>query len=208
MDIDVIGISETSQEEGQNFKGNVNIEGYKPPFCMGSKTARGGVALYAKEDLDTWERDDLDTANQFYEGIWIEIENKKCKNIIVGCLYRHPSSDINDFELYLSKCLTMITKEKKECYIMGDLNVDLLKYETSNKHRDFINNMTSFGYLPYINQPTRITESTVSIIDNLYGNNFSQNSSGGNILIQFADHLAQFVSIDKEVCRLKRYGKF
>lgn len=37
----------------------------------------------------------------------------------------------------------------------------------------------------------------------IYGNNFEQESTSGNILIQFADHFSQFLSVSKEVVRLK-----
>ena len=57
--------------------------------------------------------------------------------------------------------------------------------------------MTSSGYLPHILHPTRITEYTSTIIDNIYTNNSKDNSIGGNILVQFAHHLAQLLSIEK-----------
>ena len=120
----------------------------------------------------------------------------KTKNIICGCVYRHPNTDISILENYISKCLRFINKEKKTCYLSGDFNIDLLKYDPSNKQRDFPNKMTSSGYLPHILHPTRITEYTSTIIDNIYSNNFEDNSIGGNILVQFADHLAQFLSIE------------
>ena len=37
---------ETSQHENSEFSMNVSIEGYHHPFAIGSKTAKGGVALY------------------------------------------------------------------------------------------------------------------------------------------------------------------
>ena len=63
--------------------------------------------------------------------------------------------------------------------------------------------MTSSGYLPHILHPTRIAEYTSTIIDNIYSNNF-----GGNILVQFADHLAQFLTIEKNVDRVKPMDVF
>ena len=203
MNIDIIGISETSQSEGLNFCKNVNIDGYSKPFSIGSKTARGGVAIYARNDLNTWERDDLNAVNNFYESVWVEIEVKNSKNIVCGCIYRHPNNDIDETIKYLVKCLTKITKEKKECYLLGDFNVDLLKYQSNNKYQEFLNTITSFGFLPHILQPTRITEHSTTLIDNIYGNNFDLNSISGNILIKFADHFSQFLSIDKEIVRLK-----
>ena len=119
----------------------------------------------------------------------------KTKNIICGCVYRHPNTDISIFQNYISKCLRLINNEKKTCYLSGDFNIDLLKYDSSNKH--FLNMMTSSGYLPHILHPTRITEYTSTIIDNIYSNNFEDNSIRGNILVQFADHLGQFLNFFK-----------
>ena len=103
-----------------------------------------------------------------YEAIWLEIGNNKSKNIVCGRLYRHPNTDIDDFTTYVSKCLTKISKEKKECYLLGDFNVDLLKFESSAKHRDFLNTITSYGFLPHILQPSRISEFSTTLIDNIY----------------------------------------
>ena len=64
--------------------------------------------------------------------------------------------------------------------------------------------MTSSGFLPHILQPTRITEYSSTVIDNIYGNNFEQISQSGNILIKFADHFTQFLSINKEVTKVKQ----
>ena len=108
---------------------------------------------------------------------------------------------IDDFNNYISKCLTIINTEKKECYVSGDFNIDLLKYGTINKYAEFQNTLTSLGFLPHVLQPTRITEHSSTIIDNIYGNNFTQEILSGNILIKFADHFSQFLS--KETHREK-----
>ena len=120
-----------------------------------------------------------------------------------GCVYRHPKTDIDELTNYISKCISKISKEKKESFIAGDFNVDLLKYECSSKHQNFLNMMTSSGFLPHILQPTRISEQSSTVIDNIYGNNLEQEIISGNILIQFADHLSQFSSIKKKIMRTK-----
>ena len=58
--------------------------------------------------------------------------------------------------------------------------------------------MTVNGFLPHILQPTRITDSTMTLIDNIYTNNFSDDIFGGNLLMEIADHLAQFISVEKD----------
>ena len=203
MDLDVLCISETSQKENSEFNLNISIKSYKPPFTLGSKTDKGGVAIYAKEYLNVIERKDLNLVSNHCEAVWIEILNKKSKNIICGCVYKHPKGDIEEFQGYLSKCLTKLNKEKKECYLSGDFNIDLLKYDSNSKYAEFINAVTTFGYLPHILHPTRITEHSATIIDNIYSNNIKDESIAGNILICLADHFSQFISINKKVAKLK-----
>ena len=103
----------------------------------------------------------------------------------------------------ISKCLTIINTEKKECYVSDDFNIDLLRYGTTNKYAEFLNTLTSLGFLPHVLQPTRITEHSSTIIDNIYGNNFTQETLSGNILIKFADHFSQFLSIKKTTRKRK-----
>ena len=105
IDFDIINISETSQLEGQIFSENIKINGYNPPFTKGSKSNKGGVAIYTKANLTVIERNDLNIPDENFEAQWIEIINRTTKNIICGCFYRHPSSDIDIFTNYLAKCM-------------------------------------------------------------------------------------------------------
>ena len=59
--------------------------------------------------------------------------------------------------------------------------------------------MTANGFPPQILQPTRITESTMTRIDNIYTNSISNDIFGGNLLMESADHLAQFISVVKDI---------
>ena len=198
FDLDILCISETSQRENQNFKSNVSIGGFDQMFSLGSKTARGGVAIYVNNKIDAFERHDLNSVSDSFEAIWVEVKQKS-RNIICACVYRHPNSKDSDFTNYISNCLSRINKEKKESYIAGDFNYDLLKYDTNVKNADFLNLMSSYGFLPLILQPTRITEFTSTLIDNIYSNNMDQPCIGGNVLISFADHFTQFISIKKNM---------
>ena len=82
----------------------------------------------------------------------------------------------------MKNCLDKLNKENKEIYISGDFNIDLLKYDSNKKYQEFYNQMTTSGFLPQILQPTRITETTATIIDNIYTNNLTNDITSGNIL--------------------------
>ena len=191
---DIINITETSQRNGQNFKTNVTIEGYDL-YHTETLTAKGGTATFIKNSYDTFERDDLKIKHNDFESTWIEIKNKNSKNIISGCIYRHPRYDMQEFLQYLDKTLTTINKENKEIYISGDFNADFLKIEKNKNYEEFYNLITSNGFLPRIVRPTRVTENSATIIDNIFSNNFKSGMLSGNLMLCISEHFSQFLSI-------------
>ena len=204
IDFNVICISETSQQIGENFSVNSLIQNYSKPYFTETKTQYGGVAIFVKSNYDSYERQDLKILEEEFEAVWVEIKNNRNKNIVVGCTYRHPhNNNLDSYISYMQRCLNILNKENKEVYISGDFNIDLLKYDTNLKYQEFYNLMIGNGYLPQIILPTRITDSTMSIIDNIYTNTFTTEIIGGNILIQVADHLCQFISVRKRKITLK-----
>ena len=197
-EFDAICITETSLKD-VDIPENALPHGYEP-FSTKTLSSKGGVTIFVKNTHDYFERDDLRVQRKEFEAVWIEINNSRNKNMVVGCIYRHPHyQNLEDFSEYMNATFTRLNKEKKEVYIAGDFNIDLLKYESNAKCRDFYNLVTSYGYLPLITQPSRFCDTTQSLIDNVCINTFVHDSESGNILIEFADHLTQFVSIKKDI---------
>ena len=65
---------------------------------------KGGVAIYAEDNKQTIERNDLKIKNVEYETVWVEIKNNMEKNIAIGCIYRHPHmNNMDDFNHYMKK---------------------------------------------------------------------------------------------------------
>ena len=89
--------------------------------------------------------------------------------------------------------MSKISKENKLVFVMGDFNVNLLNYESHNKTNDFINTMVSHYLLPHILHPTRVTDHSATVIDNIFSNNTSHKSVSGNIITQISDHFPQFI---------------
>ena len=89
----------------------------------------------------------------------------------------------------LSEITSKISNENKESYIMGDFNIDLLKFQTHGKTNDFIESMISKGYFPLITKPTRVTSYySATLIDHIYSNATSHNYDPGIIISDVADH--------------------
>ena len=78
------------------------MEGYHKPFHTPTNSSKGGTALYVNNNFDVFERSDLKIQNEIMEAVWVEIKNKNSKNIICGCIYRHPRSLKIDFDHYKS----------------------------------------------------------------------------------------------------------
>ena len=212
--MDIVAITETSQKNEEHFISNTDIDGYVN-YSTSSNLCKGGTALYIKDKYDSFEITDLKIQNDNFESTWVEVVNKLSKNIVVASIYRHPRYNLTEFTSYLETCLNKLIKEKKEIYLCGDFNIDLLLIENNSKYQQFYDMLCSYGFLPKITQPTRVTEYTSSLIDNIFSNNIIDDTKSGNILLTLSEHFSQFVSVKrgrldyKNIIRFQHdYSKF
>ena len=76
---------------------------------------------------------------------------------------------------------------------MGDFNLDLIKSEHHSATGQFLENMNSVGLLhPLISLPTRITEKSATLIDNIFTTEVCSDVSSGLIFTTISDHLPIF----------------
>ena len=71
---------------------------------------------------------------------------------------------------------------------MGDFNINLLNYDSHSETNDFINLMISHYFLPHILHPTRATDHSATIMDNIFSNSLESDTISGNLLSQISDH--------------------
>ena len=105
---DIIGISETkikiSPEEVEmqvtpETDYDISLPGYKH-FSTPTESDKGGVILYILDKHNCIPRKPLDKImykSHVLESVFAEIVLPRKKNIIVGCIYRHPSMLVKDF---------------------------------------------------------------------------------------------------------------
>ena len=105
-DFSVVGITETGFQNNIPFI-NCDLPGYNYVHTP-TKGEKGGALLYVSHHLQYTERADLDSAaekDEELESKFIEIIRANDKNI-VGCIYRHPSMSVNEFNNdILLRCL-------------------------------------------------------------------------------------------------------
>ena len=92
---------------------------------------------------------------------------------------------------------TITDRGSKYCAILGDFNFDLLKFENHYPTNDFINIISSFCFKAHILQPTRITDHSKTLIDNIFFNSLEHSTISENIIYEITDHLPNFLIFDK-----------
>ena len=198
-EFDVIAITEHKlTESGPTV--NIELPGYREFIFDSSLTRNGGTGFYLKKSLAYRMRNDLKLvypgSGQF-GSTFLEIVLPDKKNIVIGCIYRHPSSTISVDQFtndHIEPLLQKIASENKMCTLMGDFNIDLVKIDSVISSNHFFNTMCSNFFAPYILQPTGPASST--LIDNIFLNTVDFSSYSGNLTIQLSDHLFQFVILE------------
>ncbi|ELU18595.1 hypothetical protein CAPTEDRAFT_209499, partial [Capitella teleta] len=86
-----------------------------------------------------------------------------------------------------------LATEKNTTYIMGDFNLDLLKSHTDNKIQYFLDIIHTHSFINHIDQPTRFTSSTNTLIDNIFSNSLVSSTTAGCFYTDINDHLPTFL---------------
>ena len=128
----IIGITENRLNKDIAPLKNIKLQNYNFQHTP-AESNKGGSLLYISTDISYKTRNDLKMyKSKELESIFIEIINKKGKNTIVGCIYKHPKLAIDEFNNhFLSPMPEKVSFENKEVYLMGDFNVNLLNYESN-----------------------------------------------------------------------------
>ena len=202
--IDIIILSETWLNASIDSQ-MVNIPGYSlirhdRSFGSKSKTKRGGgLSIYMNEALssDLKILKDLNSSNKNLESLWLKIQRKQAKNIILSAVYRPPNGKVNKAINYLNSSLNKIEQlNKNDVYIVGDLNIDY-KNRKSVAHRKLAFFVRANGFKQIIKNPTRNTSSSSTILD-LIITNAQYISSSGTINSYISDHQPIYIVKKKE----------
>ena len=166
------------------------------------------MGLYIKDHIQFKAREDLSTAKEnIVESLFIEFKtNDKADPIVVGVLYRPPESNLTEFEEFIKELLHKINKERKECYLMGDLNIDLLKINQSTAIQNIFNQFIFSFFYPQITKPTRITCKSATLIDNILTNRLNEDALSGILYADLSDHLHIF-AIKRDTILKQKFEK-
>ena len=142
-----IGVTETWLNS--NYDASFDIKGYK--FVTTSRVNRsgGGVGLYINSCYDFHVCKDLSLMQDHLESIFVEIKQQGVSNIIIGCIYRPPNTDVTLFNSDLSNILNVLgSRYKGSIFLLGDFNLDLIRSASHAPTGEFFSSMMAHAFLP------------------------------------------------------------
>ena len=182
----------------------IEIPGYDCICRSRSSKRGGGLALYVDSDMNVSVkiRSDLDNFDSsVYESLIVQISQPtiSVKDIIIGVIYKPPNTNVETFLSHFIVVLEKLSKENRPSYLLGDYNIDLLKY---NHHSEsFLNQLLTYGFFPKIDRPTRITNTSATLIDNIITDVHDKNLISGIWTASVSDHLPIFLSLPHQILK-------
>ena len=188
----IVGLTETWLNKAND--GLYNMQGYTQEKNYRTSKKGGGVSIYIKDNIEYIKRPDLTVWDKNIESLFIEVkygdESNKCS--VVGVIYRPPNGCVDSFLDHINNMLSKLQRESKSVYLMGDYNLNLLNTNHS-KTSEFIETLFSYSFMPLINKPTRVTQTTATLIDNIFCNDVqAKDLFNGVFCTDISDHFPIF----------------
>jgi hypothetical protein len=174
----------------------------------------GGVAIYVKNGLSYHVRDDIQLGQtKTFEHLVVEISSFNYRSVVISFIYKPPNSNFTLFISEFEKFVTKITSNNKVNIVAGDYNINM--YEPDDKIDEpkspdsttFNNLLNSFALHPMITAPTRITDNSSTLLDNIFVSHFDSNNVSGIIYDDFSDHFPLVAYINVSNSSDKRGNK-
>lgn len=128
----------------------------------------GGISVFVSEKYKTSIISDFTLSTTNTESLFMEIALGS-NRVLCGAIYRPPSGNCDIFIQDLQRILSSINRNHyKEILLAGDFNFDLVVLNQNHVVQLFVNTLHSYSLFPIISKPTRVTNNTASLIDNIF----------------------------------------
>lgn len=119
----------------------------------------GGVAIFTTKSNLNFQIFELKYLTPDIESVFVQTDKNKC----IGCIYRPPSGNINNFLEKFEEILEFISHKGYQAYICGDFNINLKEKNSSSENLELI--MLSYSFRNIVDSPTRVTLESETLID-------------------------------------------
>lgn len=162
---DIIGMTETKLES--SFTHLYNVNNYNL-FTQNRNRDGGGVCVYVCESHSGSLIPELCFTEPYLECVAVKV-NIRGEICLAACLYRPPKGNISLFFDKLEQLFDHINEKNfGNVHLFGDWNLDLLKHSHDSNIPKFINLMTSNSFISLTTKPTRVTDSSATLIDHIW----------------------------------------
>lgn len=195
-DFDVVVITETWLNNGVD-SAHVSLPGYN--FFRRDRVGRGGgVAAYVKSFYNCSEITFNLLVNDQLEFLFLKLRVSKT-NLGIGVFYRPPQTNLNHFLNDFDNILSTVCTIVDELICLGDFNVNFLNFNNPISVC-----FESYNLIQLINEPTRITGRTSTLLDPIFvSNNELVNSFGTFSVENLSDHNMVFCDLKLDEVRIK-----
>lgn len=167
----IVGLSEIwLKHENETQYG---IPGYSMVTNSHIERTGGGIALLISDTIPYKLVRELQLSQlEVAESIFVETEINHTRNII-GEIYHPLTSLWPEFIQYLKRVVENLSESGCKAYLMGDFNVNSLKYPSNPHSLDLVCECAPYAFLPMVSKPARVTSNMISCIDNIFTNDLA-----------------------------------
>lgn len=130
----------------------------------------GGVAIFILNKFSynfIASSKDTNFFSNAAEFIVVDVIANNFGKIRFYCFYRHPSQPTREFiDLFFE--FLAIYKPVSNSFIVGDMNLNLLNYNSDRIVGEYVNNLVNLHFTPFSIIPTRCTRNSSSLIDHVF----------------------------------------
>lgn len=178
----------------------IKLKNYKVYRIDSDSRRTGGVAIFIRNEIlvcDVKRK----FMNKNYWLIAVQIKYANWYGIVVG-VYHSPSSDDNEFALHFLQWLNEINESSQNMFVCGDFNINWLN--ANPIQRMIAEGTNDIGLSQIIHSPTRITETSSTLIDLCFCNDKSIKASIKS-KFNISDHECLAFSVDKKESYKERF---
>uniref|UniRef100_A0A8D8QVA8 Tick transposon n=2 Tax=Cacopsylla melanoneura TaxID=428564 RepID=A0A8D8QVA8_9HEMI len=175
-----------------------NIDSFDLIYTTNYINMCAGVVVYIRNDLNY-----ITTEISLTSASCLHIEIQFTPSFITSivCIYRVQSFSIiqflNEIEHKIFPLWSSCNNHKHKI-IIGDININILPETLQSTSTEYLNSLSEFGFVPCINNPTRVTTESSTCIDHIFysGDNIT-NIKSCICQISITDHYGIALNINK-----------
>ena len=177
----------------KNTANRIRIPGYTLVSNYRQDHKGGGTSVLIKDGIPFQWRQDLDVfIEKHTESTFVEISIKNGTPVVIGSLYRTPNTPAQEFIDNVSNVIKKIRCEgkNKEAILGMDHNLDLLHSDIHTPTHKFLNMLLDMQLFPTLPRPSRITQKSATLIDNIFiSEKFQRDYDSALLVTDTSDYL-------------------